>query len=423
MGSFRVRDLTGMVPPGHSRPIGTLPRRPRVTATVSFLNESGEVEFGEDEVEIEAEFGYLQLPPQTPGGEDRVWIGFQVQTEDKTLRNATLVLATYPYSTDWFDWSDFKPVLKRSREQRLEPLRAPMEEIKRMLRERRSAANDLIETRSGWLTARLSWPTRTVGLSITSRARSKRKKGIWRSVQSSLNRRHRHKNGPPELWCFGACREFEKCREILRHSLRAQHLFDSVGSGTLFEGRRSLGRAPFLPVGDMAKSLHSAILESSIIKALAGDSPHLERIKRSGKPPLASLLMKRIYEETLYNLVRRLNEPGTIVDDQGADGPEEFEEVFDELVQSSRQRYRTQGFTEIHRHKIDHLLTTGSDSERILACAALVGASKAGHRVHRIFHKPVQAIWQDRSESPEVRKAARASLDSMRRDDPPGRNN
>src|SRR5437762_726540 len=153
-----------------------------------------------------------------------------------------------------------------------------MEEIKRMLRERRKVPNDLIESRSGWLTARLSWPTRTVGLSITSRSRSKKKEGIWRSVQSSLNRKHRHKNGPPELWCFGACHEFEKCREILRNSLRAQHLLEQVDNGTLFESRRSLGRAPFLAIGDMAKSLHSAILESSIIKALAGDSPHLERI-------------------------------------------------------------------------------------------------------------------------------------------------
>lgn len=130
MASKRLLDFVRLYQPGHSHPIGTIARRHQVTATVSYLDSSGEVVFG-DEAPIEVEFAWKELPPARNGSSDcRVWVGFEVQTRDTRLKDCAAVIATHPYSTDWFDWADFKRTLNRGREEREAHLGEPQSAIR-----------------------------------------------------------------------------------------------------------------------------------------------------------------------------------------------------------------------------------------------------------------------------------------------------
>jgi hypothetical protein len=423
MGSSRFYELTGIRPPGHSRPIAPVERRQKLTATLSYMNSSGEVAFGR-EVKIEQEFGWLQLPPELEGGDEfRVWVGFEVQTRDPELRNSTLVVATHPYSTDWFDWADFKPILNRSREERLRTLRAPGVRLSTMFRSRPELPTENLESRPGWLTARLSLPTRTKGLAITSRARFQTQ-DVWNVFESSVNGRYQ-RTRQSDLWCFGACRQFESCRDALRVSPQAIRLFERTEDGTLFNNRKRVGPSPFREIGAIAKALHPAVLDSSIIKALAGKSPKLDTIVAKGKPLLAALLMERIYEDTMYNLVKRVNEPEAgarvylknLETVAAAETPREG--TFAEKIKIFENRFGKQKPPEVFRQKIQGWLTTGCVDDRIAACAALVGAHKTGSRIHGIFEPLLQSLANDPNEDPLARKAARTVLDLMQKDDPP----
>jgi hypothetical protein len=423
VGSRRFSDLIGMRPPGHSRPIGRTLRRRQLTATLSFLNSKYEVQFG-DEIDIEEEFGWRQLPPETEGGgEFRVWVGFEVQTRDRSLRDCTLVIATYPYSTDWFDWGDFKPILRRGRNERFQPLRAPQERIKELFRSRAKLSTDNLESRPGRLTARLSLPTRTEGLAITARGRSQ-ERSLWTTVEASLNRRRGGKY-PSDFWCFGACREFEKCCAVLRMSPTAFRMLEATEDGTLFKDRPSKDGTPALQLGPTARRLKENVLESSIVKALAGSSPKLDKIQE--KPVMAALLMEWIYKDTMYSLAQRLRgEPEA----GGRVHPEDLaafadtsnppdDPSFNDMADRFRAALRERGLTEDFRHVIENRLRGEDDQERITACAALVGAHKARYRPHRTFEPLLQRIAGDPANSAAVRQAARMVLDLMRGSGPP----
>jgi hypothetical protein len=422
MGSRRFSALTGMRPPGHSHPIGQAPRRRQSTATLSFLNSKFEVEFG-DEIAIEDEFGWRQIPPETDGGTPRIWVGFEVQTRDPSLSDCTLVVATYPYSTDWFDWADFKPILKRRRDQRFQLLRAPQERIKELFRSRSKLPTDNLESRPGLLTARLSLPTRTEGLAITARGRSQ-EQSVWTKVEASLNRRSGGKYGS-DFWCFGACRDFEKCRAVLRMSPQAQRVLEMTEDGTLFKDRPLRAGTPALQVGPTARSLRENVLESSIVKALAGSSPKLDKIPK--KPAMAALLMEWIYKDTMYSLAQRLRgEPGG----GGRVGPKDLtvfpgdskppdDSSFDEMAGRFRAALRDAGFAEDFRCLVENKLRDGGEQEQLSACDALVRAHRAGYRPHRIFEPLLERIVGDPANSAAVQQAARKVLDLMRGSKPP----
>src|SRR5580658_7662900 len=130
MGLRQFYELTGTPPPGDSHEIQAYQRRRQLNVTLSYLNAKFEVEFG-DELEVEQEFGWRQLPPNKEGDSAfRVWTGFEFRTQDSSLHDYTLVAATYPYSTDCYDWGDFKPILKRSQSERLQPLSAPEAKVR-----------------------------------------------------------------------------------------------------------------------------------------------------------------------------------------------------------------------------------------------------------------------------------------------------
>jgi len=384
--------------------VAAVERRRKSYATLSYVNSAAEVEFGR-QVEIEHEFAWRQLPPQKEGSREfRAWTGFEIQTRDPELRDCTAVAAMYPYSEDWFDWGDFKPVLNRSRKERLQHLQLPMERIHAMFRSRQECRFEPLETRPGWLTARLSNPTRTDGYAITSRARSQQT--TWRAIGSSMNGRHQ-RSGKPDLWCFGACREFERCRELLRVSPEATRLLERTADGSLFSYRKRLGPSPSLGIGPTAKGLAQAVLESSIIKALAGKSPTMERTLESGKPPTVALLVERIYDGMMYNLVKRLKEP----EDGRAAGLENMEATFNERVEFFFKRFHESQPAESFRSHVEKWLAGGSDGDRIAACAALAGFHKAGFRPQRSFVGLLRPIIEDPNENPSVRLAAQTVLE------------
>jgi hypothetical protein len=423
MASRRFSELARIRPAGNSHPIAAEEKRRQWTATLSYLNDHHDVEFG-PEVPIEIEFGWRQLPPETEARDEfRVWTGFEIQTSDKSMRGCTLVAATYPYSTDWFDWGDFKTILRRGRNQCLQPLRASMAEVQKRLRSHSELANEVLGARPGWLTARLSWPTRTEGLSITARGGSRHSE-VWRVFKTSLNRRP---GAEREFWCYGVCPEFEKCRDTLKASRQAQRLLEKTDDGTLFMNRRNKGRAPTRLIGATAKALMHQVLESSIIKTLAGGSPKLDEIRKLGKPHQPALLMAQIYDDTMYSLVQRLHqEPGAGIRVSLKDftriaaEPVIPDEVpFDQKVVRYRNRFREGGLTAEFRHAIENTLSNGSDPDRIEACAALEGAVKAGYRLHRSFEPILKPIADDKGENHVVRQAARRVLKILRDGNPP----
>lgn len=422
MGSRRFSELTGIRPPGDSHEIQAYERRHQLNATLSYLNAKHEVEFG-DEVPVEQEFGWRQLPPKTEGdSEIRVWTGFEFRTRDPHLRDGTLVVATYPYFTDWFDWGDFKPILKRSRSECLQPLRAPEAELKESFRSRSKLPTERLESRCGWFTARLSMPTRTEGIAITARGRL-RNRDAWTVFQSTLNRRTGG-TSDTDLWCFGACLEFQACLAALRVSPQARRLLEKTEDGTLLQKRGLKGPSRSLPLGPTARKLGERVLESSMVKALAGSSPKLDKIRTSGKPPLAALLMERIYDDTIYSLAQRLEgEPDsggrvhvTDLEAIGTETPGLPE--FDDMAERLSKKFEKHSFDESARIEIEEFLL-GYEPECITGCAFLAAALKAGRQVHRSFEPLLQRIARDPGRDIAVCRAARKVLDLMRGSGPP----
>src|SRR5258708_38778676 len=107
---------------------------------------------------------------------------------------------------------------------------------------------------------------------------------------------------------FGACNDFDNCRELLRISPAAMQVISQTEDGALFRfHRRNL---PYHAIGGEAISLRHQILEGAIVKALAGPQSRKERSIWPTGPRLVERLMVYIYVDTMYNLVRRLKEPG-----------------------------------------------------------------------------------------------------------------
>jgi len=415
MGSKLFQELTGLRPPGHSHPIGTIARRQKATATLSYVDSLGEVVFG-PEAPIEIEFAWRQLPPEREeSGERRVLVGFEIQTRDRAMKDCTAVLSTYPYSTDWFDWADFKRTLNRGREERERLLRAPTETVVRRLRSRAELGVEVLETRAGRLTARLSIPIRTAGLAIRSR-RGLKSRDVWMAVDAAMNGRY-GRDKRLDLWCFGACRDFERCREFLRISDHATRVLERTQDGTLF--RQAQGRAPRLDIGTEARALAGPVLESSIIKALAGESPKLLTI---GSPRRVSRLMEGIYLDTMYNLARRLRERESggrvwLKDiERTVAAPVPSEKPFDEQIDFFREELKRRRPPEEIRYAIEAALSSKDAAERESACAALIAWQEAGYRVPRALEPRLKAIAGDPTEPSSLRKAARLVLRLMRCD-------
>jgi len=389
MASKLFRDLVNLRPPGHSHPIGTMGRRYKGTATLSYMDSSGEVVFG-PETTIVVEFAWRELPPEHEGsGERRVWVGFEVQARDQDVKDFTAVLATHPYSTDWFDWADFKRTLKRSREERERVLREPTETVKERLRSRTELSFDALETSSGVFTARLSTPMRTVGLGITSPKRLSTP-DVWVAVNAVTNGRY-GRDASSDLWCFGACGDFDRCRELLRVSERALRLLDSTRDGTLF--LKAQGSASSKEIGASARALAKPVLESCIIKALAGESP---RFLKLGSPKSVSRLMEAIYLDTMYNLARRLREPesgGAVllkdIERTGA-APEGGQSgSLREQIDFFRRKWEQRRPPEEMRYEIEKVFSNGTAEECTSACAVLISHAK---RLGTASHVPWRRV-------------------------------
>ncbi len=425
MGFCRLAELIGKLAPDRSRPIAPTPRRICLTATLSQLNSSHQVEFGR-EVPIEREFGWVQLPSDPQEEQYRVWVGFEIQTQEQVLKDATLVIATNPYSTDWFDWADFKPVRKRSAESLLRPFTHSRESTGSLLRSRKLVKYDPWETRSGgWLTARLSMPTRTDGLGVTAHGRSKTSPE-WRAIQANLNRRWR-RGDDYGVWCFGGCKDFERCRDSLRASNEAAELLARTDDGTLFDAFRTAGEAPYHDVADWAKALSQPVLDSAIIKTLAGLPPKGDRLFLGKQPRLAARLMTFIYTDTMYNLTKRLREPRAKVDpvleaSLGAVSTgQTVESDFEDQVEIWYSRFRKRAPYESFRLTIERMLADSdenSERDRAEACAAIAGAHQAGYGIHRSTTEILRRMAADSDEHPHVQQAARKALSAIDREEP-----
>src|SRR5262249_30669881 len=152
---------------------------------------------------------------------------------------------------DWFDWADFKRTVKRSREDRERHLRAAIDTVKQRLRLRVELGVDAFETRSGRFTARLSSPLRTIGLGIRA-PRQLKSQEIWVAADCVKNGRYGWEKRS-QFWCFGAWRDFDRCRQFLLTSERARRLIERTHDGTLFS--KAQGATERLEVGSAARAL------------------------------------------------------------------------------------------------------------------------------------------------------------------------
>jgi hypothetical protein len=334
MAAHRTVVLYGVVQggeaPDSSRPIAALPTWREVRATRIGRLPSGVLGFV-DEIALKVNAGCeKELRLDKPGAPAaRTWRAIDVRTSDPRVLEPRLevLLAGYPYSTNWIDWARFRkathhPVAKYKEE----ALSAP--EPQAYLRE---LAFDVFETSDDYALATLDEPRRTASRGISGHR--------WRTQMVFLTRpRVQPVQGREVMvsrakvdasWIFGLCEDVTAAADETLERLKDSDVVIGALAGQVPEHAYPSGRLGVLQ--ESVQSVVPDLVRASVLFALAGP-PEFEGWEARPVTDLAT----KIFLLLLYNANRRARDPETPV--SVPDAAEGFDDLLahsDEAVVSS----------------------------------------------------------------------------------------
>ncbi len=371
--------------------------------------------------------------PDGSGPEIRRYV-IEVKTRDKSVADQQLVMTWFPYCFDWLDWSEFKGhrnrTLGEARTVRARVYRGEIP-LADYLRSRRY--RDFDEADSEVFTAYLPDPKRDDNLVWTgrrSKGRANRRAGqtdAWEPPEGRADRHAEHhdagelpewpsdRHGAPpearELLAFGLCRDRKQAEEDILRERSIAKLISDVDERVFY---RYWKNHPFCRPRRLNDQLldperYVPILRTSIRKALAG--PVRNQASFVGWP--VATWATSVFLGALYNLNRRKEMPGAIVDEASDRGiPREqtrkeapdFERQLAGLVIALSEREAsldTDGLLRVARDEI----RSASTNDRVGALALIVALGDFA-RVASCDVELMQRLAQE-DPDPDVRDAAR----------------
>ncbi len=313
--------------PDSSVPVGSLQVREDVTLTRCLIERQDAaaladarfvVEFGE-EVGSEGEpirvwrDRPLEIRTSANSPSEAVTLmSLELETRRRALLNQTVLTAYQPTSLDWFDWSSFKRVKRRSRE-----------ENDALVRSLLSAYNEESANKDAVMWAALQkMPTdpfgsedyyyarlgfmRTDGLALTAFDAG--------NPLSSLHEGTKANRRPPSdaSLTFGVCENLEECRGLLLAAPLLSKAVTRAADGVIVthDGEE-------FPLTATAQSLAGAVCQAAILKALSGpNTEYAKRLKsmrdetqKHGRP---AVLATWIFLDELRNLAKRTSDEPSV---------------------------------------------------------------------------------------------------------------
>ncbi|MBZ5525631.1 MAG: hypothetical protein LAP21_25700 [Acidobacteriia bacterium] len=427
--------------------VGAELQRAWQNATRIVIAGDGQVEFREEVLLsiVRSRNFDLSLEPDDSGRPPQLSNTIEVKCPNsKCATNQTVVIALFPYGFEWFSASRFKPGRYVGRGHNAKANEAARELIRKLQTADdpqavlEAAEFDPFESDDESLTARfLPAFERTPSGHVTLRNRVKgggsspiteaklskvNKAPAWVTVPAidAVSAMFNHFVHPahslppepilkllgipekgrgsvlrvPPHWLWGLCENFDLCREQLRNSERAQEWLENPERSLSNAGPHV--RRPAYALKDEAAEffefMAKPVLESSIIKALAGMPLKMPVFWRDGSRRLAIDLAEDIFHSSMLNLSRRLGSTPQIDPIPTEHGPEaaqpssftpeqEFDAwaVVDDHEETWREKLARVPLNEEQRKvlfdAVRAKLNSGRESKIIEACGMVAAAS------------------------------------------------